>query len=163
MAPALAALDDPRAWHDLPPATPGSFRRVRRIDLTPEPIGAPAPPGPAADLVALDAMFRDTFVEPDGAQPVIHEYRLTGAIDARSRTVVSLAAHPGVLPGPDCVHAAAGVAQLVGRTLDDVAASVRRDLAGTVGCTHLTDAVYALAAAAPLLDHLVPVVPEASP
>ena len=65
-------------------------------------------------------MFRDTFVEPDGAQPVIHEYRLTGAIDVRSRTVVSLAAHAGVLPGPDCVHAAAGVARLVGRTLDDV-------------------------------------------
>ena len=158
-APALARPDDPRAWHDVPSPAAGTFRRVRRIDLTPGPADGPAPPDRDADHVAVDAMFRDTFVEPDGAQPVIHEYRLTGAIDVRSRTVVSLAAHAGVLPGPDCVHAAAGVARLVGRTLDDVAASVRRDLAGTVGCTHLTDAIHALAAAAPLLDHLVPVVP----
>jgi hypothetical protein len=163
-APALVSSRDRHAWHDVPRAAPGTFRRIRRLDLVPDATGgAPDDVGSGPDLVALDAMFRDTFVEPDGEQSVIHEYRVTGTVAVRTRTIVALAAHAAVLPGPDCVHAATSVARMVGRTLDDVAASVRRDLAGPVGCTHLTDAVHALAAAAPLLDHIVPAAPEARP
>lgn len=145
-APALRSPGDGAAWHPLPSVAPGTFRRVRRIDL--------APSSPGDGELTVDAMFRDTFVEADGTQSVIHEYRFTGTVDAGSRALVALTAHPGVLPGPECSGAAASVDRLVGRTLDDVAASVRRDLAGTVGCTHLTDAVHALASAAALLEHL---------
>ncbi|HEY6417165.1 MAG TPA: DUF2889 domain-containing protein, partial [Acidimicrobiales bacterium] len=100
-------------------------------------------------------MFRDTYVEADGRESVIHEYQLTGSVDPASGVLRTIDARPAVVPAPECVQAQASVATLVGWRLADLRSRARQALTGPQGCTHLTDAVHALGAAAPLLDTML--------
>ncbi|HVX19799.1 MAG TPA: DUF2889 domain-containing protein [Acidimicrobiales bacterium] len=126
-APDLSRVGDRWAWHHLPARRPGTVRRRRRTDL-----------GPAGgDRWAVDAMFRDTYTEPDGSETVVHEYAVTAAVD-RGR-LVAVDADPRVLPASECPSAAASAGALVGASLVDLRLRVRRDLRGTGTCTHLND------------------------
>jgi hypothetical protein len=65
------------------------------------------------DLIRIDAMFRDTHRDTDGAESVIHEYTLD---DRSSLSVLFIEAQPRVLPWVECPLAARSADALVSRT-----------------------------------------------
>jgi Protein of unknown function (DUF2889) len=136
--------DDPLAWHPIPALPTGSMRRRRLIDIS---------PGTVEDFEVF-ATFRDTFVGADGAQRVLHEYTLQGAVDAEGR-ITSCIATPRVLPWNECPHAAASASGLVGQH----AADIRRAMRGVRGvgtCTHLNDLLRSLGDLDVLIEKLRP-------
>jgi hypothetical protein len=136
-APELASPDDDsQAWHAMAPLPPDATRRRRRLDVL-----APGPGG----LHAIDAHFRDSHVDGDGHETVVHEYAAGGSVDARRRLIVDLWAQALVLPWAECPAAVASAERLQGTTFDDLRLRVRRELVGTSSCTHLNDTLRSLA------------------
>ena len=131
-APDLRHPDDPGGWHDLPPLPPLAMRRVRRIDVD-------------ADG-HVDAMFRDTYGEPDGTETVLHEYGVVAAVDLDTMEIREIAATPHVLPWEECPAAAGNVADLTHVPTPDLRAEVPARLTGIRSCTHLNDLLRSLAA-----------------
>lgn len=145
-APAGTFPDDERVWHREPPATPGGIQRRRLLQVEPTKDGR----------VAVLAWFRDTFTARDGSQTIVHEYAVDSTVARRTEGLVveRLHARPRVLPLPDCHDAVAHVVRLRDTALDDVDASVRSELSGSAGCTHLNDLLRALRAVPLLIDRL---------
>ncbi|MBW0106377.1 DUF2889 domain-containing protein [Pseudonocardia sp. KRD-291] len=141
-APDLAA-DGPGAWHPHRTQQPGEVRRVRRTDVV-----------TAGAVVRVEAMFRDTYRDTAGAESVVHEYRLEVQVDRADRRIRTVRAEPRVLPWTECPIAAASAERLVGLEIDLVPRVVRAGFAGTSTCTHLNDALRALADVPALLAHL---------
>ena len=83
----------------------------------------------------------------------MHEYRLSAEADAATGKIVSLHADPRILPYTECPAAAANVNVLIGSSLATLRMTVLDELAGTKGCTHLNDALRALAEVPILLKH----------
>jgi hypothetical protein len=139
-APAGEGSTDPLGWHDVPAPEAGTtlFRRRRRIDVS------------AGAEVTVDSWFRDSMWHPDGREIVVHEYGVTARIDPGTGRLTSVTAVPRVLPFPTCPAASAHVAVLVGEPASTLRSRVVDLLPGTDGCTHLNDALRALAEA-PLL------------
>src|SRR5262245_47749571 len=129
------AGDDPRAWHRLDPLPAGTMRRRRRLDVSLDPGGGP---------VAIDAMFRDTHVDPGGDATVLHEWSVEATVDSSTWTVVECRATPHVLPWTECPSAAASAARLVGRPVGALRRVVGDELRGTSVCTHLNDLLRSL-------------------
>jgi hypothetical protein len=144
MGPAAPALDaeDPLRWHDMPDLGRGAMRRRRLVDVT------------WGDPVVVGAMFRDTHVEPDGTEAVLHEYHVDVAVDPSSGRVLTCVATPHVLPWPECPAAAASAGRLVGHGVDEIRTLVRGELRGTSTCTHLNDLLRSLGDVGPLLATL---------
>lgn len=132
--PEVDAGDDPWGWHGLEPITEMSMRRARRLDVRIE-----------GDRILVDSMFQDSTTVPEGGRVAVHEYRLTGEAGLRSGVVERLDAEPRVLPYRECPLASRSVDALVGVPLADLRAEVLQRLPGTAGCTHLNDAMRALA------------------
>jgi hypothetical protein len=109
------------------------LRRRRRIDVT----GGPE--------IAVDSWFRDSLWDPAGRELVVHEYGVTARLDAGTGRLTAVAADPRVLPFPTCPAAAGHVALLVGEPVRTLRSRVLELLPGTDGCTHLNDALRALA------------------
>jgi len=143
-APPLEAADDVDAWHVMTPLPPGGMRRRRRLDLF------------AADegLHRFEAYFRDSHRSDSGEETILHEYRVTGAVDASARTLVSVHAEARVLPYGECPNALGSAQQVVGWSLDELRRAVHRQLVGTSSCTHLNDTLRSLADIEVLLDHI---------
>ena len=138
LGPAAPRIADERdvddlAWHHIGPLPVGSMRRRRLLDVH---VGD--------EQWAIGAMFRDTHVQPDGRESVLHEYSLTASVDPSTRTFVSCAAVPRVLPWVECPVAASSADRLVGRELDSARDFIRRELRGTSTCTHLNDLLRSL-------------------
>jgi hypothetical protein len=132
-APSLAT-DDPLAWHSLSVLTkPGDMRRRRRLDLWVD-----------GDTIRVEGMFRDTLIERDGIDTVVHEYAITATIDRATMTVVSVAPDGRSLPGLDCPAAMASAQRIVGAPLATVRRMVRDEFDGPTTCTHLNDELRAL-------------------
>ena len=143
---ALDRADDPWAWHEVPGALPALvMRRRRRIDVVPAPDDA---------TVLVDAHFRDSHVDDEGTETVVHEYVIGLVLDGRDLRVVDSSATPRVLPWFECPEAAGSAERLVGRPLDGLRASVRAEFLGTSTCTHLNDALRALEDVPALVRHL---------
>ena len=142
--PPLADAGDPWSWHDLPDLPAVALRRARRIDVWQD--------GP--DLV-VDAMFRDSTLEPDGTPVGVHEYQLDAVADAATGALRSLTAEPRVLPFPECPGAAPNAARLIGLPLTTLRREVLERLRSVDGCTHLNDALRSLAEAPVLARALV--------
>jgi hypothetical protein len=138
-------VDDPAAWHEMPPLATNAMRRQRLIDVS---------AGARPEFLSVYAMFRDTYVEPEGTETVLHQYELHADLERHRRVIVACTAVPNVLPFPECPAAAASTERLVGRTLDAIPAFVREDLRGTSTCTHLNDLFTVLGDAASLIDAL---------
>jgi len=135
-APPLDTDDDPYAWHQLPGDLPAhAMRRRRRIDV--------APGGDDAPLV-VDAMFRDSHVDDEGNETIVHEYTVVLHVDPVTYHVITAHATPRVLPWFECPEAAGSAARLIGDSLDGLRARVRAEFVGTSTCTHLNDALRAL-------------------
>jgi len=126
--------DDPWSWHELETITELSMRRSRRIDVWTD-----------GRRILIDSMFQDSSTEPTGGRVAVHEYRLTCEADLDSGLVTRLSAEPRVLPFHECPLASRSVDELVGLPLRDLRAEVLARLPGTAGCTHLNDAIRALA------------------
>jgi len=142
----LTAGDDDLAFHPIEPLAPFGMRRLRRLDVM-----APEAPGAAHPV---DVFFRDTHVDADGRETIVHEYSVALTVDGPTRTVVDIDAHADVLPWVECPGAIGSAKRLVGHTLADLRPWVRETFVGTSTCTHLNDVLRGLAD----LDHLVDVV-----
>jgi hypothetical protein len=124
---------DPIGWHLLEDITEVSMRRARRIDV-------------AIDgVVVIDAMFQDSATVPAGGRVAVHEYRVEATADATTGELLSVVADPRVLPYRECPLAVANVDRLLGTPLGELRDVVLDRLKGTAGCTHLNDALRALA------------------
>ena len=137
--------DDAQGWHELPAQGGTEMWRIRRIDAWRE--GA---------LLQVDSMFQDSAMANDGGRDAAHEYALKATLDADRRVLIEAQADPRILPYAECPGATANLPQLFGTPLGELRRKVLETLRRTAGCTHLNDAMRALAEvpqlAAPLLS-----------
>ena len=129
---------DARGMHTAAPLRAHGMRRFRRLDLT------------ADD--GFDAHFRDSHVDGDGVETIVHEYTVSGVVDASTRTIASVAATVRVLPWQECPGAIGSAARVEGMTLPELRDRVRGEFVGISTCTHLNDTLRAIADLDALLD-----------
>lgn len=133
-APDLRNPDDPEGWHTFTHQEGrAGMRRARRIDVWVD------------NVIMIDSAFQDSASTPEGMRAVIHEYRLTATADPRTFRLKSIEAEPRVLPFPECPGAAQNISRLIGSEMSRLRDTVLAELKGTLGCTHLNDALRALA------------------
>lgn len=136
---------DAMGWHAFFEPTGTGFRRARRIDVTwDETVG----------VIRIDSAFQDSAARRDGSRLAIHEYLLRATADITTLEVLSIAPEARVLPFPECPGAMANVQRLVGRNLAEIREEVLAQLRGPEGCTHLNDALRALADVPKLMDRI---------
>lgn len=134
------AAEDPLGWHPMDPMSEHMVRRRRQIDVEPRDGG-----------VAVQAHMRDSYAvaqPPRSAEPemVMHEYLLHARFDRTAR-LAELDADALVLPWKECPGALHSARRLIGASVEDLAPLVRSELAGPVGCTHLSSTLRSLASA----------------
>jgi hypothetical protein len=127
LAPSLDGLE----MHAVEPLRAHGMRRLRRLDLNPDD--------------GFSAHFRDSHVDGDGVETIVHEYTVVGELDTSTRTVTSVDASVQVLPWQECPGAIGSAARAAGMTLSDMRARIRTEFVGTSTCTHLNDTLRALA------------------
>jgi hypothetical protein len=135
---------DPHAWHEIPgpPGNSPMLRRRRRVDVVDGP-----------ELV-VDSVFRDSMWSPEGVETVVHEYGLHARVDRASMRLTAISADPRVLPFQTCPAAASNVDLLLGEPLVTLRHRVLELVVSTDGCTHLNDALRALAEVPVLVTQL---------
>src|SRR6185312_7461156 len=124
--------------HAVEPLRAHGMRRFRRLDLSPDD--------------GFSAHFRDSHVDGDGVETIVHEYTVVGALDTSTRTITSVEATVRVLPWQECPGAIGSAARAQGMTLSDMRARIRGEFVGTSTCTHLNDTLRALADLDALVD-----------
>ncbi|MCW2546277.1 MAG: hypothetical protein JWN96_737, partial [Mycobacterium sp.] len=132
-APPLELESDPDGWHHRPDLPPHSVRRARLLDVC------------AGDVIDVNSVFRDSHVDEDGVETVIHEYLVRAKVDPATLVVLECEAEVRVLPWVECPAAVGSAGRLVGRSVRDLRASVRADFTGISTCTHLNDQLRSLA------------------
>lgn len=137
-APPLATSGDPLAWPVLEPMAPGSVRRVRRLDLV------------EGDPLVVEVYHRDSHLDVDGAEDVLHEYTLRATVDPSTLVVGGAVARAHVLPWPECPAALASADRVVGLPLADLAVVIGAADVGTSTCSHLDDLLRSMAGLAAL-------------
>jgi hypothetical protein len=139
--PPAPSLDsgDPLAWHQLDPMPPHAMQRRRRIDVWP--VG-----DPASSSLAVEAFFRDSHVDDESRETVLHEYLVIAELEGDPLAFRDCRADIGVLPWFECPSAAASADRLVGTGPQDLRSRVRETFTGVSTCTHLNDTLRALAA-----------------
>jgi Protein of unknown function (DUF2889) len=141
-APDLRHPDDPEGWHAFTLQKAVGMRRARRIDVR------------LGQVIHIEAAFQDSAAKPDGTRAALHEYDLTATADPSSLRVLSIDARPRVLPFGECPGAVANLTRLLHSELPQLRQTVLDQLPGTLGCTHLNDALRALAEVPALVNHL---------
>lgn len=141
-APDLRHPEDPEGWHAFTVQSTVGMRRARRIDVKLE------------DVIVIEAAFQDSAAKPDGSRAALHEYQLSATADPRSLRLLSIDATPRVLPFGECPGAVTHISRLLGSELPQLRRTVLDRLPGTLGCTHLNDALRALAEVPALVNHL---------
>ena len=134
---------DPTGWHQMPGDLGMSFRRARRIDVWRE-----------VGRIAVEASFQDSAPRKQGGRAALHEYILRVDVDPDTLLIASIEPEPRVLPFHECPGAIANAQKLAGTPLADIRNTVLERLRGPAGCTHLNDALRALAEAPRLLEFL---------
>jgi hypothetical protein len=142
-APDLRHPEDPQGWHTFAVQN-GSvgLRRARRIDVSLD------------EVIIVDSAFQDSATTPDGGRAVVHEYRLSMTADPRSLRMLSVKAEPRVLPFVECPSAVDNITRLLDMPLPELREKVLAELRGIAGCTHLNDALRALADVPALMNYL---------
>lgn len=136
---------DPEGWHQLAEADGPGFRRARRIDVVRD---------DDAGLIRIDSAFQDSARMREGGRVAIHEYRLRATADIGTLEILALEPEAHILPFSECPGAIGNTARLIGRRLPDIRGEVLALLRGPEGCTHLNDALRALADVPALASHL---------
>ena len=134
---------DPEGWHPFLEHEGPGFRRARRIDVT-----------RGGGLIRIASAFQDSAKLREGGRVAIHEYNLGATVDAETLEVLSLEPEARILPFRECPGAVHNVARLVGRNVSQVREDVLDMLRGPEGCTHLNDALRALADVPRLVEAL---------
>ncbi len=134
---------DPEGWHPFLEHEGPGFRRARRIDVTRD-----------GSLIRIASAFQDSAKLREGGRVAIHEYDLGATVDVETLEVLSLDPEARILPFRECSGAVHNVARLVGRNLRGVREDVLEMLRGPEGCTHLNDALRALADVPRLVEGL---------
>jgi hypothetical protein len=124
--------DDHLGWHETGPLPPHAMRRSRRMDVMPGP------------LASIDVLYRDSHVDGDGAETIVHEYTVSAAVDTADGVLVWCAATPRVLPWVECPAAAMSAGRLAGSAVAGLRQHVRDAFLGTSTCTHLNDTLRSL-------------------
>ena len=130
-APPLATGDH-LGWHETGRLPPHAMRRSRRMDVTPGP------------LASIDVLYRDSHVDEDGTETIVHEYTVSATVDTARGVLVSCAATPRVLPWVECPAAALSASRLAGLPVSGLRRHVRDTFLGTSTCTHLNDTLRSL-------------------
>jgi hypothetical protein len=130
-APPLATGDH-LGWHETGRLPPHAMRRSRRMDVT------------AGPLASIDVLYRDSYVDEDGTETIVHEYTVSATVDTADGILVSCAATPRVLPWVECPAAALSASRLVGQPVSGLRRHVRDTFLGTSTCTHLNDTLRSL-------------------
>jgi hypothetical protein len=138
--PTLTDPADLIGWHPLAAMPDVAMRRARRMDVWRD-----------GDAYRVDAHFRDSCSDPELTEVAVHEYSIEATIDAGDLVLTHVAAAPRVLPYAECPAAAPNVGRLVGLPLAELRLGVLDMLKGIDCCTHLNDALRALADVASLL------------
>lgn len=128
--------------HSVEPLRAHAMRRFRRLDLGPVDAGS----------AEFGAHFRDTHVDGDLVETIVHEYTVAGSVDTSTRTVTSVTATVQVLPWQECPGAIGSAARARGMALSQMRDRVRGEFVGTSTCTHLNDTLRAIADLDALLD-----------
>jgi hypothetical protein len=128
VAPPLDAL------RDVEPLRPHGMRRYRRMDLRPGSVTS----------AEFDAHFRDSHVDGDGTETILHEYTVAGVVDLPARTVASVEATVRVLPWQECPGAISSASRIRGMALSDLRSRIKGEFVGTSTCTHLNDTLRCL-------------------
>lgn len=126
--------------HPVEPLRPHGMRRMRRLDVLPD--GATA---------AFDAHFRDSHVDAEGIETIVHEYTVVGEIDLASQSISHLTAEAKVLPWQECPRALASSQRVVGMAVAELRDRIRTEFTGISTCTHLNDTLRSLGDAQALL------------
>jgi Protein of unknown function (DUF2889) len=148
VAPVLESADDPLSWHAMVALAPHTVRRRRRLDLIP-------PTGPA-EAHRIDLHFRDSHVDGEGRETIMHEYTVTGSVNGRAGRIVDVTAVAQVLPWLECPGAVASAQRIAGMELSLLRPVVRKEFVGRSTCTHLNDSLRSLADLATLYRELEP-------
>lgn len=138
---------DPQGWHALPDNEGPGFRRARRIDVIRD---------EAQGIIRIDAAFQDSAARKDGTRVAIHEYNIRATARLGTLELVTLEPEARILPFSECPGAVRNTQRLVGSCLPEIREQVIANLRGPDGCTHLNDALRALAEVPKLADYLVP-------
>ncbi|OBJ59705.1 DUF2889 domain-containing protein [Mycobacterium sp. 1423905.2] len=128
--------------HHVEPLRAQGMRRFRRLDMWPA----------ATGFVGFDAHFRDSHMDDDLVETIVHEYTVTGTVDELTRTVKSVRAEVRVLPWQECPAAIGSAARIQGMPLAELRDRVRGEFVGTSTCTHLNDTLRAIADLDALLE-----------
>lgn len=142
-APPLVSAEDPRGWHSLPELPVWGISRRRRLDVWRDEAG-----------IRLDGMFRDSYVDADGTEKVLHEFGASGTVDPGTGAMTTLEATPRVLPHDECPLSALSTSRVVGATAARFREVVSMEMFGPATCTHLNDLLRSLADAPALARHL---------
>lgn len=145
VVPPLVNDDDPFGWHDLADLPDVSMRRARRIDVWRDPDDG---------TIMIDSAFQDSAGHPDGPRIAVHEYRLAATADADTLVLQTVRPDARILPFRECPSAVGTASTVLGTEIGDLRTTVLERLAKTNGCTHLNDALRALAEVPVLLAHL---------
>jgi hypothetical protein len=127
---------DPEGWHGFHDEEGPGFRRARRIDVMRD---------ERAGQLRIDSMFQDSAKLKEGGRVAIHEYLLRATCDIDTLQILSLEPEARILPFSECPGAVHNVDRLLGKRLDAIRGEVLELLRGPAGCTHLNDALRALA------------------
>ena len=136
---------DPQGWHLLYDVDGPSFRRARRIEVQRD---------DKVGLIRIEAAFQDSVRRKSGGRGAIHEYNISATADLATGRLLTLVPEPRILPFGECPGAVAITQRLVGRTLGEIREAVLELLRGSQGCTHLNDALRALAEVPKLAGYL---------
>ncbi|MDG2004457.1 MAG: DUF2889 domain-containing protein, partial [Novosphingobium sp.] len=127
---------DPEGWHEFPDGDGPGFRRARLIEVTRD---------DASGLLTVNSSFQDSAKRKEGGRVAIHEYNLSVTADPDTLEILTLVPEPHVLPFSECPGAVHNAQRLVGTRIDALRDEVLAQLRGPKGCTHLNDAMRALA------------------
>ena len=136
---------DPEGWHELFENEGPGFRRARRIDVQRD---------DAAGLIRIEAAFQDSTKRRELGRGAIHEYNISATADLVSGKLLTLTPEARILPFGECPGAVHNTQRLIGRSLSDIREAVLEQLRGPQGCTHLNDALRALAEVPKLAGYL---------
>ena len=119
-------------------------RTATRAWHAPVPQARPRPVDPVS--ADFDAHFRDSHVDGDGVETIVHEYTvdgLDGHLDANHHARSPRDVR--VLPWQECPGAIGSAARMRGMTLSELRDRIRGEFVGTSTCTHLNDTLRAIA------------------
>jgi len=137
---------DPIGWHALPESQGMAFRRARRIDVWRDP--------GTEGAIQIEASFQDSAPRPQGPRAALHEYIVRVTADPQTLAITALEPEPRVLPFWECPGTIPNAKKLIGTTLPAMREAVHDKLRGPVGCTHLNDALRAMAEVPAMLGFL---------